>query len=129
MINFIVESCYTSTMPNEARTSCREILATIRIELIDEWVRLQLAELSSSGHGLRGAAVQGGIARIPQQPSGRAGATNGRYISSPEFSRVRENLEAICTSRLTQGFTPPRWPRLSFRLSSRFSTAAREFHR
>ena len=44
--------------------------------------------------------------RLPHSLRDALKATDGRYISSPEFSRVRENLEAICTARLAQGFTP-----------------------
>ena len=93
-------------MSNEARTELAEILKQNESDLINEWVSLQLKELASSSHGLQERQVREESREFLASLRDALENSDGRYISSPEFGRVRENLEAICTSRLTQGFTP-----------------------
>jgi rsbT co-antagonist protein RsbR len=92
-------------MPTEAST-LPEVLTKYESDLIDEWVRLQVAELSSSAHGLHERQIRDESRDFLNSLRQALETTNGRYISSPEFGRVRDNLEAICTARLNQGFSP-----------------------
>ena len=92
-------------MPNEART-LSEVLTKYQSELVDEWVRLQVTELSSSAHGLQERQLKDESRDFLNGLRQALEMTDGRFISSPEFSRVRENLEAICVGRLAQGFSP-----------------------
>jgi rsbT co-antagonist protein RsbR len=115
-------------MPTEAST-LPEVLAKYESDLIDEWVRLQLAELSSSAHGLQERQIRDESRDFLNSLRHALETTNGRYISSPEFSRVRDNLEAICTSRLNQGFSPSEVATFVFSLKHPlFNRLRRELH-
>jgi rsbT co-antagonist protein RsbR len=114
-------------MPTEAST-LSEVLAKNESDLIDEWVRLQIAELSSSAHGLQERQIREESRDFLISLRHALETTNGRYISSPEFSRVRDNLEAICTARLNQGFSPSEVATFVFSLKQPlFNRLRREF--
>jgi rsbT co-antagonist protein RsbR len=115
-------------MPTEAST-LPEVLAKYDSDLIDEWVRLQVAEFSSSAHGLQERQIREESREFLNGLRHALETTNGRYISSPEFSRVRDNLEAICTARLNQGFSPSEVATFVFSLKQPlFDRLRSEFH-
>jgi rsbT co-antagonist protein RsbR len=89
---------------------------------------LQIAELSSSAHGLQERQIREESRDFLISLRHALETTNGRYISSPEFSRVRDNLEAICTARLNQGFSPSEVATFVFSLKQPlFNRLRREF--
>ena len=93
-------------MPNEPRTRLAAVLSKYEAELVSEWVRLQMGEVTTSGHGTEERQVREESTEFISALRDAVERTDGRYISAPEFSRVRENLETVCTARLAQGYTP-----------------------
>src|SRR4051794_27045052 len=93
-------------MPNEGRKSLADIINQHEPDLITDWVKLQVGQLSSSSHGLQERQLQEESREFLASLREALERGDGRYISSPEFGRVRDNLETICTARIKEGFTP-----------------------
>ena len=63
-------------MSNEGQyTACRDTRSRYESELIDEWVKLQLAELASSSHGLQERQIREESREFLDEPAGCAGRT------------------------------------------------------
>jgi rsbT co-antagonist protein RsbR len=93
-------------MPQDGRTGLLELLKGNQTELLSDWTQRQVAELSTAGHGLQERQIREESSQFLDALREALERTDGRYISAPEFGRVREILESICAARLNQGFTP-----------------------
>jgi rsbT co-antagonist protein RsbR len=93
-------------MSRDGRTGLLELLRGNQTEIVSDWTKRQLAELSATSHGVQERQIREESAQFLDALRDALERTDGRYISAPEFSRVREVLESICSTRLNQGFTP-----------------------
>ena len=93
-------------MSKEGQSRLAEILTRYQRDILDEWTQAQAAELSASSHGLQERQIREESTEFLDALQDALNRSDGRHISAPEFSRVRESLETICTARLNQGFTP-----------------------
>ena len=92
-------------MSTDRRGTLSEILKNHEAELLDQWVRLQLAE-STSGRGLDERQIGEESREFLRALQEALQHSEGAYISSPEFSSVRSVLERISSARVNHGFTP-----------------------
>ncbi len=83
-----------------------EIISRHEADLLKEWIGTQTVELSSSSHGLQDRQIREESTTFLHALRGALERSETRQISGPEFAQVRETLEAICTARVNQGFTP-----------------------
>jgi rsbT co-antagonist protein RsbR len=125
-------------MSKEGQSRLADVLKRYNSEILDEWTQAQAAELSASSHGLQERQIREESTEFLSALQDALDNSDGRHISSPEFSRVRESLQTICTARLNQGFTPsevatfifslkhPLFARLRRDLSTDIDTFARE---
>jgi rsbT co-antagonist protein RsbR len=93
-------------MSKEGQSRLAEVLNRYNSEILDEWTQAQAAELSTSSHGLQERQIREESTEFLSALQDALANSDTRHISSPEFSRVRESLQTICTARLNQGFTP-----------------------
>jgi rsbT co-antagonist protein RsbR len=104
-----------------------EILSRNEADILKEWVATQIAELSGTSHGVQERQIREESTDFLRSLSGALDRSDGRHISGPEFARVRESLETICTARLNQGFTPSEVATFIFSLKHPlFTTMRRE---
>lgn len=93
-------------MSKEGQSRLADLLNRHRADILDEWTYAQAAELSASSHGLQERQIREESTDFLDALQEALTRSDGRQISAPEFARVRESLERICTARLNQGFTP-----------------------
>jgi rsbT co-antagonist protein RsbR len=93
-------------MSKEGQSLLADVLTRYNREILDEWTQAQAAELSASSHGLQERQIREESVEFLGALQDALTKSDGRHISAPEFARVRESLETICTARLNQGFTP-----------------------
>lgn len=113
-------------MSNDGHSRLADVIRRHEADLISEWVDVQVAELRSSSHVLRETQIREECIEFLGSLREAMERSDGRYISSPEFSRVRENLESICSSRLSQGFTPSEVATFIFSLKQPLFTRLRD---
>lgn len=116
-------------MPTEGRISLAEILKHHESDLIDDWVSLQVKELSTSSHGLNERQIREESREFLAALREALDNTDSRFISAPEFSRVRDHLQSICNYRLGQGFTPSEVATFVFSLKQPLFTRLRNWFR
>jgi rsbT co-antagonist protein RsbR len=83
-----------------------EIIGRHEADILKEWIGTQTAELSGSSRGLQDRQIREESTNFLHALRGALERSETRQISGPEFAQVRETLEAICTARVNQGFTP-----------------------
>src|SRR5215208_4211334 len=93
-------------MSKEGQSRLVDILSRHHADILEEWTQAQASELSASSHGLQERQIREESTDFLAALLDALDRSDGRHISAPEFSRVRESLETICTARLNQGFTP-----------------------
>ena len=93
-------------MSKDGKSRIGDILERHEAEILNEWIRTQTVELSGSSQGLQERQIREESAEFFAALRDALKRSDARQISGPEFSRVRESIEAICTARLNQGFTP-----------------------
>jgi rsbT co-antagonist protein RsbR len=125
-------------MPKDGQSALADLLKRQHTEILDEWIHAQTAELGGSSQGLQERQIREESAEFLGALQHALDASDGRQISAPEFSQVRESLQRICTARLNQGFTPsevatfifslkhPLFTRLRRELSEDIDSFARE---
>ena len=92
-------------MSTDRQGTLAELLKNHEGDLLNQWVQLQLAELSS-GRNLDERQIREESKEFLKAVQEALQRSDGVYISSAEFSAVRGVLERISSSRVNHGFTP-----------------------
>jgi rsbT co-antagonist protein RsbR len=92
-------------MSTDRQGTLAELLKNHEGDLLNQWVQLQLAELSS-GRSLDERQIREDSKEFLKAVQEALQRSEGVYISSSEFSAVRGVLERISSARANHGFTP-----------------------
>jgi rsbT co-antagonist protein RsbR len=92
-------------MSTDRQGTLAELLKNHEGDLLNQWVQLQLAELSS-GRSLDERQIREDSKEFLKAVQEALQRSEGVYISSSEYSAVRGVLERISSARANHGFTP-----------------------